>query len=55
MKKREAYDRFQNLTDKLLSVPHAEIKDKLDAEKQAKKRKKSKKSSASGREASDRA
>lgn len=45
---------FVGLTDKLLSVPHAEIKAKLDAEKQQKKRKKSKKSSASGRAVNDR-
>ena len=38
---------FANLTDQLLSVPHAELKAKLEAEKQAKKRKKAKKSSAS--------
>jgi len=45
---------FRDLTDRLLAVPHAEIKKKLEEEKAAKKRKKSKKSSAS-REASDRA
>jgi hypothetical protein len=44
---------FSKLTSELLAVPHAEIKRKLDEEKQRKKRKKSKKSSAS-REASDR-
>ncbi len=54
MKKNGEYEKFRNLADALFSVPHAEIKKKLDAEKQAKKRKKSKKSSAS-REASDRA
>ncbi len=46
---------FSELTDRLLSVSHAEIKRKLDEEKQRKKRKKSKTSSASGREANDRA
>ena len=46
--------KFTKLLDTLLSVPHSEIKTKLEEEKQAKKRKKSKKSSAS-REASDRA
>ena len=52
MKKKE-YERFASFTDKLLSVPHSEIKNKLEAEKRAKKRKKSKTSSAS-REANDR-
>ena len=53
MKKSNELERFENLTDGLLSVPHAEIKEKLEREKQAKKRKKSKTSSAS-RAASDR-
>jgi hypothetical protein len=39
--------RFTDLLDKLIRVPHTEIKKMLDAEKEAKKRKKSKKSSAS--------
>jgi hypothetical protein len=47
MKKQNEYGKFTDLVDKVLSVPHSEIKAKLDAEKQAKKRKKSKKSSAS--------
>jgi hypothetical protein len=47
MKKDSEYNQFQNLTDKLLGVPHSEVKRKLDAEKQAKKRKKSRVSSAS--------
>jgi hypothetical protein len=47
MRKTQEYERFRDLTNKLLSVPHAEIKAKLDEEKQAKKRKKAKKSSAS--------
>jgi len=55
MKKTREYENFRNLTDSLLSIPHAEIKAKLDKEKAAKKRNKSKKSSALGREASDRA
>ena len=48
-----SYENFDRIVRDLLKVPHAEIKSKLDAEKQAKKRKKSRKSSAS-REASDR-
>jgi hypothetical protein len=44
----EEYDRFADLMQKLIKVPHSEIKAKLDEEKRAKKRKKSKKSSASG-------
>lgn len=46
-KKKSEYDNFLELTDKVLSVPHGEIKAKLDAEKAAKKRKKSRQSSAS--------
>lgn len=33
------YATFTNLMDKLLKVPHRELKAKLDAEKKAKKRK----------------
>jgi hypothetical protein len=55
MKRKSEYRNFSDLADKILSVPHDEIKSKLDAEKNAKKRKKSKKSSALGREANDRA
>lgn len=44
------YSAFDDLASKVLSVSHHEVKAKLDAEKQAKKRKKSK-SSASGHEA----
>lgn len=53
MKREEEFERFEKMTDGLLSVPHAEIKEKLEREKRAKKRKKPKTSSAS-REASDR-
>jgi len=48
MKSRKSeYKAFSDLARGLLSVSHEEIKTKLDAEKQAKKRKKVKKSSAS--------
>jgi hypothetical protein len=47
MKKQDEYKKFENLSRKLLGVPHAEIKNKLDAEKTAKKRKKLKVSGAS--------
>jgi len=47
-KKNTEYAAFNDLAGKLLSVPHAEVKAKLDAEKLEKKRKKSKVSSASG-------
>jgi hypothetical protein len=47
MKKTNEYAAFENLTRNLLSVSHAEVKAKLDAEKAAKKLKKAKKSSAS--------
>jgi len=43
----KALKRFVELVDRLLSVPHSEIKAALDAEKAAKKRKKSRKSAAS--------
>ncbi len=49
-KKNTEYAAFNDLAGKLLSVPHAEVKAKLDAEKREKKRKKSRASSASGRE-----
>jgi hypothetical protein len=39
--------KFAEFFDKLIRVPHSEIKAALDAEKEAKKRKKVKKSSAS--------
>jgi len=35
------FSRFTNLLDRLLAVPHSEIKAKLDAEKQQKKAAKS--------------
>ena len=41
------FERFSDLTKRILGVPHSEIKAKLDAEKAAKKRKKSRTSSAS--------
>jgi len=52
--KNKEFERFDVLAKGVLSVPHSEIKARLDAEKAAKKRKKSKKSSAS-REANGRA
>lgn len=42
-KTKSEYDKFESLVRGVLSVPHSEIKRKLDAEKRAKKRKKSKK------------
>ncbi len=45
--KNNEYQKMSELTKFILSVPHSEIKEKLEAEKQAKKRKKSKESSAS--------
>ena len=50
MKKQSEYQKFTGLVDTVLSVPHSEIKSKLDAEKRAKKRKKARKSSAVARE-----
>jgi hypothetical protein len=46
-KKNTEYEAFENLARKLVSVPHSEIRAKLDAEKEAKKQKKAKKSSVS--------
>lgn len=48
MKNTSEFERFDTTMRKLMSVPHSEIKAKLDAEKAAKKRK-PKKTSASGR------
>lgn len=47
MKKNTEYEAFENFAREVMRVPRSEIKAKLDAEKQAKKRKKAKKSSAS--------
>jgi hypothetical protein len=47
MKKASEYDRFERMANRLFKVPHSEIKQKLEAEKAAKKRKKAKDSSAS--------
>jgi len=47
MRKKTEYRQFEKLAAKLLAVPHAEIQQKLDSEKEAKKRRKSKRSSAS--------
>jgi hypothetical protein len=49
-KKKSEYSNFEALANKLMAVPHREVKAKLDAKERAKKRKKSKVSSASGRE-----
>jgi hypothetical protein len=54
MKSINEFDNFDRTMRKLISVPHSEIKAKLDAEKAAKKKKrKSKRTSASDREATD--
>lgn len=42
-------DRFENLLDRLLKVPHATIKAALDKEKRAKARKKRAKASSASR------
>jgi hypothetical protein len=47
MKANPEFDRFTDTMEKLIKVPHSEIKAVSDAEKKAKKRKKSRKSSAS--------
>ena len=40
MKKTEEYKKFDAMMDKVLSVPHSEIKAKLDAEKEEKRKRK---------------
>jgi hypothetical protein len=48
------FEKFDMTMRKLISVPHSEIKARLDAEKKAKeKKRKAKKPSASGRASSD--
>jgi hypothetical protein len=42
------FAKFTNFMQRLVAVPHSEIKAKLDAEERAKKRKRKSKSSASG-------
>jgi hypothetical protein len=49
-KKHGEFERFDDFATKLLSVPHSEIKQQLDAEKQ---RKRTSKASASGRASRD--
>ena len=41
------FDRFKNFMQRLVAVPHSEIKAKLDAEKRAKMRRRTSKASAS--------
>jgi hypothetical protein len=47
MKRKNEYNPFSELAGKLFKVPHSDIKKKLDAEKEAKKRRKLKVSGAS--------
>jgi hypothetical protein len=42
------FGKFKNFMQRLVAVPHSEIKAKLDAEKRAKKRNRPSKASASG-------
>jgi hypothetical protein len=55
MKKSESseYENFDRTMRKLIAVPHSEIKAKLDAEKQAKKRRRKRVSRASGASSRD--
>ncbi len=46
MKKKNETEKFNDVMDRLLSVPHSELKKKLDEEKQAKKKKPVKTSSS---------
>src|SRR6266446_4181080 len=47
MSEQGGFARLTNFMDKLLSVPHSEIKSRLDAEKRAKKKRKARRLSAS--------
>jgi hypothetical protein len=47
MKQEKEYTAFENLLKQVVSVPHSEIKAKLDAEKQDKKEKRPRTSDAS--------
>jgi len=49
MRKNNEYDKFDRTMRMLISVPHSDIKDKLDAEKREKKKKRKSKASASDR------
>jgi hypothetical protein len=49
MKKRSEYRNFRDFVDKVLSVPHSEIKAKLDAEKKAKGGRQHKKKAVGGK------
>ena len=44
-KKNTEYEAFSTLAQRLLSVPHAEVKEKLDAEKKAKEQRRKHKQS----------
>jgi len=46
-KKTSEYGAFSDLAKKIFSVPHREVKAKLDGEKRTRERKKAKKSSVS--------
>ena len=44
MAKNPQFDRFKDFMTRLMAVPHSEVKEKLEAEKNAKKGKRSRKS-----------
>ena len=46
MKRSREFERFDDAMDQLLKVPHSEIKKKLDAEKQEKRKRKAAKKKA---------
>ena len=48
MKQKTEFEKFDDVMDKLLSVPYSELKKKLDKEKKIKKGKKSENRSISG-------
>lgn len=55
MKHSKEFENFENAVSQIMKVKHSEVKAKLDAEKEAKKRKKAKQSSASVRVVGDQA
>ena len=48
MKKTKEFERFDDAMGQLLKVPHSEIKKKLDAEKEEKRKRRAKKKNRAG-------
>lgn len=50
MNRTKEFDKFDHAMDELLKVPHSEIKKKLDAEKEEKRKRKADKKKQDGKE-----